>query len=265
MNGHHDLERRIADFYASDAELRAPDKVLADALATIETTSQRRVLVRVPWRFPTMTNNVRLAIAAVAVIAVAGIALAIIRPPGGPGGDTTPVPSPSPSIEPTPTSNPTSPPLSEAFVSDIHGISLSYPAGWVVVPATEPWGTQPWGFEDPSADVIHDAALTDHLFLNLKSQPVGGTEPAAWVAETATASECTATEPITIDGVEGGICVEDTSAFVVSGSRGYLILLYTSGDEAWLGSVYDRTWFEELLATVQFQPEDAVDASPSPS
>ena len=45
MNANHDLERRLADFYATEAPQRAPDWVLGEALATIDTTKQRRVVI----------------------------------------------------------------------------------------------------------------------------------------------------------------------------------------------------------------------------
>ena len=54
-------------------------------------------------------------------------------------------------------------------------------------------------------------------------------------------------------------------ALVSAGGRGYMIDLYTSGDEAWLDSVYDRAWFMDVLAKVDLRPEDAVDVAPSPS
>jgi hypothetical protein len=70
MNANDDLERRIADFYETEAPPRAPDWVLGEALSTIDTTKQRRVLIRVPWRFPTMSSYAKLAVATVAVISV---------------------------------------------------------------------------------------------------------------------------------------------------------------------------------------------------
>ena len=44
MNANHDLERRLADFYATEAPPRAPDRVLESVLATIDThpTAARR-------------------------------------------------------------------------------------------------------------------------------------------------------------------------------------------------------------------------------
>ncbi len=51
MNANDNLERGIADVYEREAPKRAPDWVLAKALETIESTPQRRVLIRAPWRF----------------------------------------------------------------------------------------------------------------------------------------------------------------------------------------------------------------------
>ena len=50
---------RIADYYATEAPPRAPDRVLEAALATIDTTRQRRALIRMPWRFPIMNTTPR--------------------------------------------------------------------------------------------------------------------------------------------------------------------------------------------------------------
>ena len=55
----------------------------------------------------------------------------------------------------------------------------------------------------------------------------------------------------------------DAAAVTLDG-RGYLVALYASGDEAWLGDVYDRAWFEQLLATIDLRPEDAASPAPSP-
>jgi hypothetical protein len=76
---------------------------------------------------------------------------------------------------------------------------------------------------------------------------------------------CTATEPIAVDGATGVIGADacDVVAVTTAG-RGYRIQLYTSGDEPSNGA-YDRAWFKEVLATVQLQPEHAVDVAPSAS
>ena len=48
-------------------------------------------------------------------------------------------------------------------------------------------------------------------------------------------------------------------AVVTTAGRGYWIQLYTSGDDELAVAPYDKAWFEEVIATVQLHPEDAVD------
>jgi hypothetical protein len=265
MTANHDLERRLADYYETEAPLAAPDWVLRDALATIDVTPQRRVFIRVPWRkFPTMNTYARLAVAAVAVIAIGAVGIAVLRPgnsPGGVGQAMTPSPEPSPSatIQPTPSPRP-APPLTQSFTSTLHGISMSYPEGWTAQEATEPWTGAQANFGDPFADFLYDPALTDHLFLSIASRPIGESTPDEWVAQALTLYECTESEPTAVDGATGLIGAADCNvAAVTIDGRGYVVALYTSGDVPWQTAAYDRAWFEEVLATVQLHPEDAVD------
>ena len=86
MNSNGDLERRIAELYATEMPPRAPDWVLGVALETVDITSQRRTAVRAPWRFWGMNANSKVAVAAVVVIAVGAVGLAVLRP--GPEPDT---------------------------------------------------------------------------------------------------------------------------------------------------------------------------------
>jgi hypothetical protein len=116
----------------------------------------------------------------------------------------------------------------------------------------------------PPADYVYDPTLTDHLFIAIASQPIGESTPDEWVAEKMRPEgECAATEPIAVDGASGRIGADDCSvAAVTTDGRGYLIWLYTSGDEAWLSVTYDRAWFMDVLATVDLHPEDAVGVAP---
>jgi hypothetical protein len=265
MTAEHDLERRLADYYATEAPSRAPDWVLGSVLETIDTTPQRRVLIRVPWRFPTMNTYAKWAIAAVAVLAVGAFGLSLLRTSPTPGvGTSPPSPSPSPSLSPGPSAPP---PLGGTFTSSLHGISISYPTGWVVKEATEPWTpTSLCDYWSPCFDNIYDPGLESNLFLGLASQPLAGTRPDEWVTSfLADPESCGpgATEPITIDGAQGGMC--GGLAAVSAGDRGYFVRLYSSGDQPWLATYYDEAWFRGVLDTVQLDPAAAVDASPSPS
>jgi hypothetical protein len=271
MNVDRDLERQLADFYESEAAPRAPEWVLRSALQTIDTTRQRRVVLRVPWRFPHMNTFAKVAIAAVVVIAVGALGLSVLRPAGssGVGGQPTASPSPSPSPTFGATIIPEPPPaLTETFTSERHGFSISYPAGWLARRAEDPWTAGFPDFAQTTGDIIHDPVLQDHLFLAVASQPLGGKSGAQWMddllAGLASAGECEAPiEPVTIDGTEGRLC--DANAVASAGDRGYVLKLYTSGDDPAAVAGYDQAFFNDILATLQLRPEDAVDTAPSPS
>jgi hypothetical protein len=207
-----------------------------------------------------MNTYARVAVAAVAVVAIGAVGCA-----GGQAETPSPSASPSATGRPTPSPRP-APPLTQSFTSTLHGISVSYPEGWTAQAATEPWTdrTFPLAFREPQADFLYDPTLTSNLFLTIASQPIGDSTPEDWVAEQMASDEgCKATEPIAVDGATGLIGADDCNvAAVTTAGRGYWIQLYTSGDEAWLSSTFDRAWFEEVLAIVQLHPEDAVDSAP---
>ena len=74
-----------------------------------------------------------------------------------------------------------------------------------------------------------------------------------------------ATEPIAVGEASGLITSEGCDlAVVTTDGRGYWIPPQSNDDPAAVAA-YDRAWFEEVLATVQLQPEDAVDVVPSAS
>jgi hypothetical protein len=274
MKANVDLERRLADYYATEAPDRAPERVLHSVLATTEAIRQRRPGFVAPWRFLPMNSYAKAAIAAVAVIVIGVAGIAILRPGsspgvGGPAVTLSPSPSasavnptPSASSRPAPSHSPA--PLTQRFTSTLHGYSMSYGEGWAAQAATEPWTGALPNFGEPSGDFLYDPVLTDHLWLSVASQPIGDSTPDEWAAEHL--YECTASEPTAVDGAIGLIGVADCNwAAVTTDGRGYTLRLYTSGDEPWLSTTYDRAWFEEVLATVRLQPTDAVDVAPSAS
>ena len=274
MKANDSLERGIADVYHAEAPQRAPDWVLANALETIESTPQRRALIRVPWRFPDMNSTfAKVAIAAVVVVAAGALGLALLRPSSAPsvGGAAVPSASPSPSPSASPSLSPdphAPPPLSETFTSTVNGLSISYPKGWVTAAATEPWtASSDPNYGSPARDQIHDPVVEDHLFLTMASQPLAGRTSDAWItailAQPDEGCAGASIEPTTIDGADGRMC--PGLAAVTTGDRGYFIRLYTSGDEAWIDKNYDYAWFKTVLATVRLDPASATDGSGSPS
>ena len=163
MNAQRDIERRLTDFYSREGALRAPDRVLTSALATIETTPQRRVLSRVPWRFPNMSNFAKMAAAAVAVIAVVAFSLAVFsggRAPGTGAGQTASPSQPPPSASPS-ASLPSSPlpTASEGVEAGFrHQFAYTLPAGvgWELLPVDSDSYAEFWV---PSSSATHGSAV----------------------------------------------------------------------------------------------------------
>lgn len=97
MNDTHDLDRRMADYYATEAPSRAPNWLLTQALDTIDTTPQRRTVLGRSWRVPTMPSPLaKLAVSTVAIAAVGFVGLTLLQGPVA-GPAASPAASPSPS------------------------------------------------------------------------------------------------------------------------------------------------------------------------
>jgi hypothetical protein len=273
MNANDSLERGIADAYNAEAPQRAPDWVLANALETIESTPQRRALIRVPWRFPDMNNTfAKVAIAAVVVVVIGVVGLNMLSPRGSSSvGGSAPSPSPSASPTPSPSSAAASngtkapPPLTQTFTSAMHGIATSYPDTWKVAAATKPWAGDGLNFTSPDIDYLYDPALMSDLFFGMASQPLAGKSGDKWVTDFINnpESDCSVavSESITVDGASGLLC--GTQVAVAKGDRGFFIRLYTSSDRS--SAEYDPAWFRTVLATVKLDPAKARDTPASPA
>ena len=220
-----------------------------------------------------MSSFAKLAIAAVAVIAIGTAGIVVLQPSGGPGVGAiqspsprhpSPTRSPTPTASPSPTPAPTAAPLSGTFTSPANGISIAHPEGWSTRPATVPWITGWPNFGEPFGDFLFDPVLNDHLFIALASQPLAGTPGDQWAADILPPKGCGGTKPVTIDGASGLVGVDCNIAAVAVDGRGYLVMFYTSADDGWLDEAYDRAWFERLLTTIVLRPEDIPSASPSP-
>ena len=272
MTAHHDLDRQLNAFLL-DGPTSLPDSSFDAVRDRTEQTRQRVVLG--PWRVPTLNKLIPIGLGAAALVAVLFIGSRFIGSPssnvGGPASQ--PPASAAPSEAPASTApasaapSPVSPPpLTQSFTSPLHGISLSYPEGWTARAATAPGTARQAArpqFVHSGFDVLHDPVLMANLFLDVKSQPIGDFTPDEWVAEQFAGDACPAAEPIAVDGATGLIGANErdcsTVAAVTTAGRGYRIELYRSNDDPAAVAPYDRAWFEEVLATVQLHPEDAVD------
>jgi hypothetical protein len=253
--------------WLDEGPVRLPEASRRAIAVTTRTTHQSRRPRWLPWRFPTMNGMSRFALAAVAVVAVAlgGLYLFNPAPQGGTGG---PPATPSPAATPEPSSSPSAtarPALTGSYTSAIHGISISYPAGWTIEAATQAWTSGSSSECDPPCEDRIVEKESDSAFLSLASQPLGGVMGEQWAAtvhsDPALGGTCGPdVETISIDGAPGmiaRICPDGllTAQTWVDG-RGYFILLYR---------VDDVDWFKQILATVKLHPEDAVTPSASSS
>jgi hypothetical protein len=271
MSEQRDLSRRLAEFYADEAPSRAPDWVLRDSLAAIETIEQPRLLLGARRRFHLMSTNLRVAAAVVAVVALGAVAWQLLPGTGGTGGDPTPTPTlaptptptlaptPTPTAAPTPTPAPTAAPFGGTHVSDLYGVAVSYPDGWTVESGTEPWTLHSLpGFGSPlsTADYIHSPAYPDQLFIMLSSHVPDASETGpAWADALDAAPDpgsCGTFDAITVANLEGRLysCNEPLRAVFWSTDRGYLVSVYRSNDVPWADDAYGAAWFNEFLTHV---------------
>ena len=257
-----DVNRAIRSWLREDRH-EDVSRLAGAVLDQVDTIPQRRATWWPARRTPVMSKFVT-ALGAAAVVVVAlfvGVQL-FSSPDGGTGGQA----SPTSTVEPTATPAASAPPLTESFISQTHGISVSYPEGWTIEAATEPWtdGPNTHSFDNPQDDHLkHPAWETTEVFLTLASQPIGDSSPEDWIAEQMAewgeVEGCTAYEPIAVDGATGRIGGEGCDlAVVTTDSRGYWIALRAWNEDPAVAP-FDRGWFEEVLATVRLHPEDAVD------
>lgn len=187
------------------------------------------------------------------VLALAFVALACSPGSSGPPTRTSALPSAavSPSLGAQPSGLPA---LTETLASNVHGISVSYPAGWTPRTATEPWPAGEIVMQQSEfGDIIADDA-DENRFLALASQPLGDEAFDSWAARYLGIEGCDPAEPITVDGAPGITGTSCPLALAEAGGRGYLI---------WLYGIDDMEWFRQILATVQLDPDAAIDATPS--
>ncbi len=197
-----------------------------------------------------------------------------------PPSPTSAAPSTSPSsgAEPTPSTSPRpfpSPGFSR-FDSPLHGVSIDYPAGWEIRPATEPWRHDAVTFDASDVDVIFDPMLRDDLYIAVVSEPLNGRAPGDWCCGPLLEPSQVCSAPdgseggggggaYTLHGARGwaGSCGDDVAGnhyvFVATAERGY-VFRFHMGDQG-LMATHDWAWFEAVLQTVDFRPEQGLPTS----
>ena len=156
-----------------------------------------------------MKTSSKSAARAVALIAIGALGLAGCGSAASPsvGERQTAAPTLSPRPSASQSAAAATPPAStEAFTSARNGFSISYPAGWMTRPATEPWTKDVPDFMSPAGDIFHDPVREADLWISVASQPIGASTPDQWAAEKLAFDDgCTASKPITVDGATGVI------------------------------------------------------------
>ena len=195
-----------------------------------------------------------------------------------------------PAVPPSPTAAPRPSPAPgfSTFSSALHGITIDYPSGWKVRPATDPWNHGTVTFEASNVDVIFDPTLRDDLYLAMVSEPIGAKSATDWVQNLMPPSVGICTRAVgsgggrntlDLDGaVDGWIescgthVGSDNVMIVATATRGYIINVHV-GDanaERRLQATYDGDWLDgvgdtirerisAVLKTVELRPDDALD------
>jgi hypothetical protein len=165
MNRYVDAERILDAFLAPEDDQLA-DGVIDAALTEIARTPQRRAL-RVPWRFPNVSPVVRIALVAVALVAVVGGGAILIsgtavvpRPSPTPANPATETPTPSQSVpaSTSPAINPLDARDWTTYTSSQYGFTIGHPSDWLVDPAT-----RAWAFDSDAGDTQPHSPGADHL------------------------------------------------------------------------------------------------------
>ena len=284
------FDNAINDWLESGSD-RTPPSAIDAVLLAVKTTPQERDL-RIPRRFYQMTTSMRLG-AAIAIVAVVGIgALIVFRGPApGVGGE----PTPSPAVLPTATPSPTTAAQAVAdrlditkwttYTSSRYGFSIGHPTDWTERPADHSWtlpaaapsgepdamGTSAEGFIAPGQTVLVSA-------WSVVVAP--GTSAQTWMVDVycpsisvPSASDCDRlgpggprVTPVTVDGHAGALArfAEDTQAFILVGSRMYIVACWRPEDEPSVAPYGGATrLLEGYISTMHLLPGGP--ATPAPT
>src|SRR5262245_29732738 len=139
MSAPRDPDLIIAN-WVEDGPHRLPESTRRSIEVSTRTLRQSRRPMWMPWRFPDMNGNTRLAPGAVAVLAGAVGGLVLIRPSAGDPGSGVGSSTASPTQSPSPTA-PSAPAPTESlvdtsdwveYVSDQYGFTIGHPGDWRV-------------------------------------------------------------------------------------------------------------------------------------
>jgi hypothetical protein len=273
MNTEEQVDRTLEGWLAT-GPTELPDRSVAAIVNQLDNTKQRG-LFWLPGRLNMPRFLPALGGAAVLVL-VAVLAITFYANQQRIGAQPSPTVSPAPTVAAPPSPAPTTPPqasprpspasTASRFTSTIHGISIDYPTGWQIRPASEAWGLDPVGFDATDIDIIFDPILEGDLYIGmasgLASEPLAGPPHDDWPSLQEASQLCSGgggagRYPVDNATSWAGYCVDaDGStnwyAFVGTATRGYFIYLH-AGNEG-LSATYGGERFDALLQTVDLLP-----------
>jgi hypothetical protein len=180
----------------------------------------------------------------------------LLRADRGPTPVDTPPPSPSRELT--------------TFSSALHEVTIGYPAGWKVRPATESWSGGRLTFDASDVDVIFDPTRRDDVYLALVSKPLGGLSRRDWLEDNpwhpgiCAKTTGAGSGAISFDGARrywsvscgggGSSAASGHYLRVATATRGYLIYLHLAD----LGNLEsgDEAFFNRLLETLELEYRD---------
>lgn len=190
MTRDRDLER-LLDGWLGEGPIQVADRVIDDVAARITRQPQRLAWRLQPWRFPTVSSTVKLALIGVALVA-ALLGSSIFLGGGGRGLTATPSPTPTPTASPapSPTATPSQGPgaLTDAakgpgrfagapFDRQPLTWTVTIPAGWS--------GAASWAIVGPATPLPEPVIvmLAENWTIPADSCDAAGSTPAASTAE----------------------------------------------------------------------------------
>jgi hypothetical protein len=265
---------RVARSWLDDGPTQLSDRVLADALAEVHRTPQRRGRLALPGRWHTMSTFLRAGVAAAFLLAMGTVGVALL---GSPSTVTT-APTPSPVLSPTPALGtalpstapsaspaPSPTPTPEAlrpFHWERHGFTVDIPVSWEeagplempgeVYPSGTEWGLRFW------------APVTRYPWMIVSVAPLGDRTVDEWrAANRELHADCPEDEAgaLTVDGLDAtygiGLCdngyQQVHGALIHDESGNRLIEIAVIGAAA--GKDVQRELFDRIVAS--FRLDDA--------
>ncbi len=131
MNAPRDPDAIVAS-WLEEGPNEVPESTRRAIAVATRTTTQHRRPVWTSWRTQLMNPFSKVALAALAIVAIVGGGVYFFSPGGQVGG-------PSPAPPPSPAPQGILPPDWKSYTSFRFAYSIDYPADWVVTPATSDW------------------------------------------------------------------------------------------------------------------------------